>query len=222
MIESEVKIIDLGKLRVSFRGLWGADTVYEFNDAVRFGTSSYIYIGMVPSGGVQPSDAMPWALMAAGSDQAVSKAGDAVSGHLTLNGGLAVDSPASFTESVTLGGEELNGGGSQYSNLYSKLNDLGDVSGDIAIDISHGSDVRIRPIGPTSVSFIGFPPPGRVAYWAVEVDSPGASEVLFHGITWDGGQAPYIQSGAKQTILSFRSRNGGAKVLGAASFGDIV
>jgi hypothetical protein len=167
-------------------------------------------------------------LAAALGDDANFAAGvtNALSGKLDKTGGtisaaLLIQGALSLGATLTLGGE-LDGAANVYKNLHSKVIDLGSVSGAVTINVSQGGDFVLKPTGATTVSFTGFPVSGRAAYWSVEVDGPASNTVSFTGVTWDSGTAPTIQTGTKQTILSFRTRNAGAKVVGAASFGDVA
>lgn len=73
---------------IRFRGAWSDSATYFKDDVVLSGTSSYICVldntvdGSAPSGGANAA----FALLAAGADNAVAKAGDTMSGPLTLPG----------------------------------------------------------------------------------------------------------------------------------------
>ena len=48
-------IIDLGKLRFLFRGVYSAATNYELNDVVTYGGNAYVYINRIAGAGTVPS-----------------------------------------------------------------------------------------------------------------------------------------------------------------------
>ncbi len=61
--------IDLGKIRLFWRGTYVASTEYEYNDAVFYNNSSYVYINTSPSAGNTPSSSSAyWQVMATGAD----------------------------------------------------------------------------------------------------------------------------------------------------------
>lgn len=61
--------IDLGKIKISWKGAYAAATEYEKDDAVFFSGSSYIHVGAAATTGTAPTagaDNSTWQLMAAG------------------------------------------------------------------------------------------------------------------------------------------------------------
>ncbi len=151
---------------------------------------------------------------------------NALSGKLDKTGGtisaaLLIQGALTLGATLTLGGE-IDGAGNVYKNVHSKVVDLGSVNGAVSINVSQGGDFVLKPTAATTVTFTGFPASGKAAYWSVEIDGPASNGVSFAGVTWDGGAAPTIQAGTKQTILAFRTRNAGAKIIGAAAFGDVA
>jgi len=60
------QLIDLGKIRFYFAGLWDDTTTYELNDVVKYGGNVYIYIYALASEGHLPTDENYWALMIEG------------------------------------------------------------------------------------------------------------------------------------------------------------
>tara|TARA_B100000131_G_scaffold172044_1_gene166255 strand:+ start:935 stop:3283 length:2349 start_codon:yes stop_codon:yes gene_type:complete len=61
--------IDLGKIRLFWRGTYVASTQYEYNDAVFYNNSSYVYINTSPSAGNTPSSSSAyWQVLATGAD----------------------------------------------------------------------------------------------------------------------------------------------------------
>ena len=61
--------IDLGKIRLFWRGTYVASTQYEYNDAVFYNNSSYVYINTSPSSGNTPSSSSAyWQVLATGAD----------------------------------------------------------------------------------------------------------------------------------------------------------
>lgn len=139
----------------------------------------------------------------------------------TISAALLVQGALTLGATLTLGGE-MDGAGNVYKNVHSKVVDLGSVSGAVSINVSQGGDFVLKPTGSTTISFTGFPTSGKAAYWSVEIDGPASNSVSFTGVTWDGGNAPTIQTGTKQTILAFRTRNAGAKIIGATSFANVA
>lgn len=66
------QLIDLGKLRFDWKGLYDNDTVYELNDVVRYDSNAYVYISAAADSGNIPTDNTRWGLLVEGTfpDQA--------------------------------------------------------------------------------------------------------------------------------------------------------
>ena len=60
------QLIDLGKIRFYFAGLWDDTTTYELNDVVKYGGNVYIYVYALASEGYLPTNENYWALMIEG------------------------------------------------------------------------------------------------------------------------------------------------------------
>ena len=60
------QLIDLGKLRFYFAGLYNPATVYELNDVVKFGGNVYVYIYALAASDKVPTNTTYWALMIEG------------------------------------------------------------------------------------------------------------------------------------------------------------
>ena len=60
------QIIDLGKLRLSFLGVWSISTVYEYNDVVKYGGNLYVYINPVNTSANLTTNTLYWALLLEG------------------------------------------------------------------------------------------------------------------------------------------------------------
>jgi hypothetical protein len=60
------QLIDLGKIRFYFAGLWDDTTTYELNDVVKYGGNVYIYTYALASEGYLPTNENYWALMIEG------------------------------------------------------------------------------------------------------------------------------------------------------------
>ena len=60
------QIIDLGKLRLSFQGVWSSSTTYEYNDVVKYGGNLYVYINAVNSAANVTTNTLYWALLLEG------------------------------------------------------------------------------------------------------------------------------------------------------------
>jgi hypothetical protein len=60
------QIIDLGKLRLSFQGVWSSSTTYEYNDVVKYGGNLYVYINAVNSASNVTTNILFWALLLEG------------------------------------------------------------------------------------------------------------------------------------------------------------
>lgn len=118
--------------------------------------------------------------------------------------------------------QHLEGKGRDYQNLHPKLIDLGNVQGDITIDVSKAPEFRLKPLALTTVTFVGFPIAGRVAYWSVEIDGDMGNNVFFNNVVWDSNLPPSPTGTANQLVVAFRSRNSGAKIAGAVSFSNIA
>jgi len=59
-------VIDLGKLRFYWAGLYNPATQYELNDVVRYGGNVYVYINIIKTIGNVPTNTTYWALMVEG------------------------------------------------------------------------------------------------------------------------------------------------------------
>ncbi len=59
-------IIDLGKIRFNFTGIWFSSVTYELNDVATYGGNTYVYTNATPSSGVLPTNVGTWTLMLAG------------------------------------------------------------------------------------------------------------------------------------------------------------
>jgi hypothetical protein len=185
-------------------------------------TKGFGWLALAPGGG--------WALQAAWVASAVNyvRVMGAAAGSGVVVGAEGADTNIDInvtpkgTGAVKLGGD-LDGGAKEYKNLSAKVQV---ITGTSSVNISNGPVVLVdTPTAATAITFTGLPAPGQVMHWEVEIVSPGANAVTFtNPIVWDGGSAPTIQTGTKTTILAFRARNkaGTIKIIGAASFGDIV
>ena len=60
------QVIDLGKIRFDFQGVYSASASYEKNDVVKYGGSTYVYINTVPSSGNAPTNTSYWSKMVEG------------------------------------------------------------------------------------------------------------------------------------------------------------
>ncbi len=59
-------ILDLGKLRFLFRGVYANGTAYETNDVVTYGGNTYVYISNTAASGNVPTNATYWSKMVDG------------------------------------------------------------------------------------------------------------------------------------------------------------
>jgi len=60
------QLIDLGKIRFYFAGLWSDSATYELNDVVKYGGNVYVYTYALASSGHLPTEDNYWALMIEG------------------------------------------------------------------------------------------------------------------------------------------------------------
>jgi len=60
------QIIDLGKLRMDFKGVYDPATTYELNDVVSYGANAYVYKFATATAGNLPTNTTYWALMVSG------------------------------------------------------------------------------------------------------------------------------------------------------------
>ena len=58
--------VDLGKIRVHWRGAYSSSTTYEYNDGVTYHNSSYAYINNTATAGTTPTTITHWQLIAQG------------------------------------------------------------------------------------------------------------------------------------------------------------
>lgn len=64
--------IDLGKIKITWKGVYAANIQYEKDDAVFYNGSSYICVADKPATGIAPVDgknSATWQLMVAGTTQ---------------------------------------------------------------------------------------------------------------------------------------------------------
>ena len=59
-------VIDLGKLRFLYRGTYSSSTTYDYNDVVKSGGNSYVYINNTASSGSALTDANYWSALVDG------------------------------------------------------------------------------------------------------------------------------------------------------------
>lgn len=60
------QIIDLGKLRFSYQGVYSSSTTYEMNDVVKYGGNLYVYINATGTSNNTPTNTSYWSLMIEG------------------------------------------------------------------------------------------------------------------------------------------------------------
>jgi hypothetical protein len=60
------QIIDLGRIRFYFRGVYNPATTYELNDVVKYGGSTYVYVNTIADSANLPTDTDFWAKMTDG------------------------------------------------------------------------------------------------------------------------------------------------------------
>lgn len=77
------QLIDLGKLRFDWKGLYDNEVVYELNDVVRYGANAYVYTSAAADSGNIPTDTSRWGLLVEGSFPDQAGKGGAI---LTTNG----------------------------------------------------------------------------------------------------------------------------------------
>jgi hypothetical protein len=60
------QVIDLGRIRFYFKGVYSATTSYELNDVIKYGGGSYVYTSTSASTGNNPTNTTYWAKMTDG------------------------------------------------------------------------------------------------------------------------------------------------------------
>jgi hypothetical protein len=60
------QIIDLGKIRFSFKGNYSASVTYQQNDVVSYGANAYVYTSTTAASGNLPTDITRWAVLTSG------------------------------------------------------------------------------------------------------------------------------------------------------------
>jgi len=110
------------------------------------------------------------------------------------------------------------------SGFRTQLVNLGNVSGDVYINVNRGNEFLLTPVGTTTIYFNGLPPSGQVGYWSLEIRSPGVNVVSFgrqtnQSVSFDTGSG-VIAGGTRSTVFAFRCRDG-QTVCGATSFASI-
>ena len=109
-----------------------------------------------------------------------------------------------------------------FSQQVALVNALGNVSGNVSVNLSQGSVITMTPNGNVVLTFTGFPPAGVTNYWEVEVIAAGSYTVTFNGVTWDNVTVPTLAGGTATSVIYFRTRNAGAKIYGGQSFFNIA
>lgn len=169
-----ITTINLGKLRVNWRGAWTTSTAYQINDAVSFSGSSYICV-VAHTSGTWATDlaAVDWQIMAQGQNSNTTT-GDITYYGASSNQRLAVGSTgqvltvASGVPSwaypnvtgavfyVTPEGSDTNSGTSMNNAWASLQKACATVSGPATIYVKAGNYLETLPITvPANVSVIG-------------------------------------------------------------------
>lgn len=117
------QLIDLGKIRFFFAGLWTDSATYELNDVVKFGGNVYVYTYALSSTGNLPTNENYWSLMIEGirfvgaySSQTEYRVGDGVA-----HGGkvyISIKTGSGFTPPNTVYWSQF-ADGIQYEGTYS-------------------------------------------------------------------------------------------------------
>lgn len=117
------QLIDLGKIRFFFAGLWTDSATYELNDVVKFGGNVYVYTYALSSEGHLPTDENYWSLMIEGirfvgsyNSQTEYRVGDGVA-----HGGkvyISIKTGSGFTPPNTVYWSQF-ADGIQYEGTYS-------------------------------------------------------------------------------------------------------
>ena len=117
------QLIDLGKIRFFFAGLWTDSATYELNDVVKFGGNVYVYTYALASEGHLPTDENYWSLMIEGirfvgsyNSQTEYRVGDGVA-----HGGkvyISIKTGSGFTPPNTVYWSQF-ADGIQYEGTYS-------------------------------------------------------------------------------------------------------
>lgn len=158
------QLIDLGKIRFSYRGEWSSATTYEYNDVVKYGGNIYAYTYATATNVNLPTNTTYWSLMLRGFDfQGVwsSSAGYTI-GEIVTYGGkvfLAVsDTETTDVPGTSADWQELSDGveyeGEYASGTAYQKNDI----------VKHGGRAYIAKVDTT-----GNTPPNSL-YWDIFVD----------------------------------------------------
>lgn len=126
------------------------------------------------------------------------------------------------TQAVVTNAKEQVASVQTFANVSPSTSLLGSKSGNITVDVSKAPATVVTPTGPLSITFTGFPPSGVVSYWEVELVNPKTTTVIFNKVTWDGAKTPTFSRANYKTVLTFRTRDGGATIYGGVSFGSIA
>ena len=81
------QLIDLGKIRFNWAGIYSQIVEYSYNDLVKYGPNLYAYTATVTSTGVPPTDGTKWALVTEG----VSYKGTYTNGTLYYKNDIVID-----------------------------------------------------------------------------------------------------------------------------------
>jgi hypothetical protein len=165
------QLIDLGKIRFYFAGLWDDTTTYELNDVVKYGGNVYIYVYALASEGYLPTNENYWALMIEGirftgvwDEETEYRVGDGIAWggkvYISIKTGSGHTPPNATYWSQFADGIQYEGNWSNVAN-YQK-NDI----------VVYGPDVYIAKQDNTNQN-----PPVSAAYWDPFVSGVDATGV---------------------------------------------
>jgi len=175
------QLIDLGKLRFYFAGVYNPSTTYEVNDVVKYGGNVYIYISVISTSGNEPTDTAYWSLMLEGLnflgqyiDGTPYKIGDGVAHggtvYIAIQDSTSITPPNGAYWSTFVDGIDYRGA---YSNSATyAIHDI----------VTYGGRVYIAKVD-TSGNL-----PTNATYWDKLVDGISASGVYNDATAYVPGQ----------------------------------
>ena len=193
------QIIDLGKLRFTYTGVYSSGTAYEFNDVVSYGGNLYHYKFATTQTGILPTNTTYWNLILSGIKYAGTwSSGNSYKvGEAVVNGGklfLAIQDVPSISNNITnTSFWVLISDGIQYEGEYSGATAY--QKGDV---VAYGGSAYIAKTATTGNI------PTDITFWDVLVngafpDQAGNADKL---LTTNGSSASWTNSPSVSSLTT--------------------
>lgn len=174
----------------------------------------------------------PTTLAGYGITDAVSKAGDTMTGALGVIAGsvgspsmfvtgsvtTGIFSPGSDSISITTNGTErlraTSGSDLQFLGITTDTaSNLGSISGSQNVSLAVGNYISFTINGSTTITFTNPPANGRVGSFLLEVTNGGSAAITWTGVTWISGTSPTLRASGIN-LIGIITRDGGTTYLG--------